>query len=214
MREWLAHLRVNYPLRMGAHPQRPWWRKGIERNPYRTRTIWEREGGWIVRLDLPSIPDMEEEEISDTQPFEAQDEWHRVSGTGLLVVMAEVDRLHPIAHPGFRAGQVWCIEDAQRHPIVVSIGADTRFPHPEYASRFTRNRGLALSSPIQIPVPGEVGKSVEMDFVMTGEPNCGVGEAESKALKALWRSFTSLPMYLLSDPICPTLAPWASPSDT
>lgn len=49
----------------------------------------------------------------------------RVLYDGKVTELAEYDRLHPLPHPGFRAGQVWIFEPATGCLLVVAVVGDT-----------------------------------------------------------------------------------------
>ncbi len=156
MKLWPADLLARYPLPPGDGsdwPLRPWWGPG----PCR------RDDKAAIISAMTPLKGM-----FMTQVFQGYFEGRPTGEPAPTVagVMALLDAAHPVAHPGYRAGQVWGADDGS----AVSLGR----------------------------VDGVEGHE---QFVIAG------GHAYTRWTCKDLREHGYI--YLVADPCCPWLAPWA-----
>lgn len=177
MKPWPTALTAKYPLPPAAltgsretpHqcPERPWWTLvDVVRSPsgepmFHKRVAWRRDGVTITQHGkdlLDAGPGFGQRKV----PSQKQGgSWQAER----LLLMAECDRKRPVAHPGFRVGQIWALPIPDREPV--SLILTERTENVWYA----------------------------------GGAKHYISDDELKA--------TLLGAFLVADPACPWLAPWA-----
>lgn len=185
MRTWPEELAKKYPLPKGVIPERPWWHlntRGPAGNG--SRLASPPEGG---------VPYWYESWVRSDGLYDV------VEPNKAAILREQCDSKNPLPHPGFRTGQVWAFRTLDGL-IVTQITHDSRLANPNLEDRWGEEvRGILLASPIRILL-----KTPEDTFEVT------TGEFSEEDKPNLWVAFLALESYLIADPCCPWLAPWAS----
>jgi len=183
------HLLAAFPQAHDRVPERPWW----------TRQLWP-EGVDYLRTDGTRLS--LRREPSQMHPEGVRDSCTLTLGGGrslgvgapinllqpALHILGEVDQRLPISHPGFRPGQVWAMDDAIGYcamQIVETYLADAS--DPDHAE------GLWATV--------VAGPDARYSDNLGGRKPLHYREDRLRAQLASW--------FLLADPACPHLAPWA-----
>ena len=202
MKPWPEALTKLYQLPPETiNPERPWWkgrnldearrgdgaviritRAAYTPTPLSIATIMESKGAWGGRTAVLEGPAQTLDPTASPNALSAL----------VRSRMESLDAIHPLPHPGVRVGQVWAFE-TREGLVVAQLTSDTR----GVTGKGLLDPEVTFSETIPMPEDAAGVRS-----------SVGTFEADERAVFSI-QVLKGMACYLLADPCCPWLAPWA-----